>query len=211
MEKDRGGRLLAIIAICIAVAGLSVAYAALTSTLQINGTAKVTPATWGVEFDTATLSAPALTGAATVTTAPTITATSITGYDLNLTKPLDSVTYTVNVKNKGTIDAKINTFNYLTPTYVATATGDTGTSDVALVTTNLTLKLTYAVDTTVAQTGTVITAGTEVAADQILKAGQSVTLKLAVGYDLANASTALPTDVVTVSNYGATIVYGQAA
>jgi hypothetical protein len=215
MQKDRGGRLLAIVAICIAVAGLSIAYAALSSTLTINGTATVTPASWGVEFVTTSLSSPTtanggLTGAASITTTPTITTTSITGYDLGLTKPGDSVTYTFDVHNKGTIDAKITDFSFLTPTYTATATGDPGTADVALVTENLKMTLTYNTATTAAQTGTIIAADAAVAKDQILKAGQTITLKLVVSYDMAKASTALPSDKVTVSNYGATIVYGQA-
>lgn len=209
MQKDRGGRILAIVAICIAVCGLSVAYAALSSTLQINGTATVTPATWGVEFDPTTLSAPVLTGAASVTTAPTITATKIDGYNLTLTKPGDSVTYTFNVKNTGTIDAKITDFTYLTPTYTPNNT-DTAAADKTLVQKNLTIKLTYNAATTTAQTSTVIAADTEVAANQVLKAGQSVTLKLEVAYDEAKTSTELPTGTVVVSNYGATIIYGQA-
>lgn len=215
MQKDRGGRILGIIAICIAVAGLTVAYAALSSSLSINGTATVTPAQWGVSFDAASLSTPTLansglTGAASITTAPTISTTQITGYDLSLTKPGDSVTYTFDVKNTGTIDAKINTFSYLTPVYTATATGDTGTADTNLVKTNLSMKLTYAAATTVAQTGTVINADTEVAANQKLLGGQTVKLKLTVAYDMASASTTVPTDKVTVTNYGATIFYGQA-
>lgn len=38
MQKDRGFRVLAIVAICIAVVGLSIGYAALQQTLTINTT-----------------------------------------------------------------------------------------------------------------------------------------------------------------------------
>ena len=48
MEKERGAKLIAVIALLVAVAGLTIGYAAYSSTLTINGTATVDPADWNV-------------------------------------------------------------------------------------------------------------------------------------------------------------------
>ena len=74
MEKERGAKVIAIVALLIAVVGLTVGYAAYSSTLTINGTANVDPASWKVNFDykTGTSLTGATKGHAAENTAPTL-------------------------------------------------------------------------------------------------------------------------------------------
>lgn len=70
MEKERKIKVLSVAALLVAVLGLTVAFAALSQTLTINGSATVNTASWDIHFKN--LSTPTLTGNAAVTTAPTI-------------------------------------------------------------------------------------------------------------------------------------------
>lgn len=107
MEKQRKIKVISIIALIVAVLGLTVAFAALSETLTINGTASLDAATWDVHFEN--ISSPTITGDASEVSPPEITDNGITlsGININLTKPKDSVKYTVDVVNDGTINAEI--------------------------------------------------------------------------------------------------------
>lgn len=107
MQKNRGLRTLAIAAIMISLLGLVVGYSALSQTLLIGAKTTVKGADWSVHFDTTSLSEPTLTGSATVLNPATITITQI-DIDVSLTKPNDSVVYTFDVVNDGTLDAKLS-------------------------------------------------------------------------------------------------------
>ncbi len=109
MEKERKIKTLSLVAMIVAVLGLTVAFAALSQTLTINGTASVNAAEWDVHFEN--LSAPKLTGAAEVINEPTLTSDSFDGLNVKLTKPGDGVTYTFDMVNKGTVAAKIDEEN----------------------------------------------------------------------------------------------------
>lgn len=108
MEKDRGIKTLSVIALIIAVIGLSIAFAALSTTLIIDGATKLDSASWDIHFEN--LSAPTITGNAKELKRPTLSTTSIIGYEVALTKPGDSVTYEFDVKNAGSINAMIGSF-----------------------------------------------------------------------------------------------------
>lgn len=107
MEKERGAKVIAIVALLIAVVGLTVGYAAYSSTLTINGTANVDPASWKVNFDykTGTSLTGKANGHAAENTAPTLADTTISGFDVTLKAPGDSVTYNFLIKNSETLNA----------------------------------------------------------------------------------------------------------
>ena len=108
MEKERRTKALVIVVLLIVVAGLTVAFAALSTTLNINGTAYLDAAKWGIRFEN--LSSPTKIGSATTTGTAKIEETKaaeITGINVSLMAPGDKVTYTVDLVNKGTINAKI--------------------------------------------------------------------------------------------------------
>ena len=109
MEKERRTKALVVVVLLIVVAGLTIAFAALSTTLNINGTAYLDAAKWGIRFEN--LSSPTKIGSATTTGTAKIEETKaaeITGINVGLSTPGDKVTYTVDLVNKGTINAKID-------------------------------------------------------------------------------------------------------
>ena len=109
MEKERRTKALVVVVLLIVVAGLTVAFAALSTTLNINGTAYLDAAKWGIRFEN--LSSPTKIGSATTTGTAKIEETKaaeITGINVSLSTPGDKITYTVDLVNKGTINAKID-------------------------------------------------------------------------------------------------------
>ena len=109
MEKERRTKALVIVVLLVVIAGLTVAFAALSTTLNINGTAYLDAAKWGIKFEN--LSEPVSVGTATTTGTAKIEETKsaeITGINVGLSTPGDKVTYTVDLVNEGTINAKID-------------------------------------------------------------------------------------------------------
>ena len=109
MEKERRTKALVIVVLLIVVAGLTIAFAALSTTLNINGTAYLDASKWGIRFEN--LSSPTKIGSATTTGTAKIEETKaaeITDMNVSLSIPGDKITYTVDLVNKGTINAKID-------------------------------------------------------------------------------------------------------
>ena len=108
MEKERKIKVLSLVALVVAVLGLTVAFAALSQTLTINGTANVDAASWDVHFENLTSN---VVGDAKITKMPTLSNnnTYIGDFEVTLTKPGDSVEFCYDTVNDGTIDAVIST------------------------------------------------------------------------------------------------------
>ena len=109
MEKERRTKALVIVVLLIVIAGLTIAFAALSATLNINGTAYLDAAKWGIKFEN--LSEPVKGGTATTTGTAKIEeskSAEITDINVSLSTPGDKVTYTVDLVNEGTINAKID-------------------------------------------------------------------------------------------------------
>lgn len=197
MEKERGAKVIAIVALLIAVVGLTVGYAAYSSTLTINGTANVDPASWKVNFGYKT--GDSLTGTikghATETTAPTLADTTISGFDVTLKAPGDSVTYNFLIKNSGTLNAKLASFTMGTLTCAPNASSNISQEDATKLCGELTYTLTYA-------DGSTITTGTT------LDVGNSKELVLKLEWP--STSTLSVSDDVKVTIGATTFVYEQA-
>ena len=109
MEKQRRIKMLSLSAVIVAVLGLTVAFAALSTTLNIKGSAYLDAAKWGIKFEN--LSEPVKVGTTTTTGTAKIEeskSAEITEINVGLSTPGDKVTYTVDLVNKGTINAKID-------------------------------------------------------------------------------------------------------
>ncbi len=194
MEKQRKIKTIAVIALIVAVFGLTVAFAALSTTLSINGSAKVNAGSWEIYFDN--LSSASINGYASVITDPEISSskTEIEDYKVVLTSPGDSVSYTFDVVNNGTISAKIDSLTKTSPTCESLAYPEV-TSDAEIVCSNLVYTLTY-LDT-----------GDEVKVGDTLDASETKTLKLTLSY--SNSSSQIPTDDVKITGLDITFVYVQ--
>ncbi len=124
--KTKNKNLLLVI-LLIAVVGMAIGYAALSQQLVINGTANITTE-WDVHIEGITASSDNAANGATDTTTPTYTATSAT-FDVNLAYPGASASYTVYVKNGGTIGAKLQDVTGVDTANSAEPTGITYTID----------------------------------------------------------------------------------
>lgn len=104
MRNSKGLFIVGLLAIILV---MSVGYATFTTDLNINGNAEIT-GEWNVEI--IGIEAKQVNGTASAGT-PTFNATSAT-FDADLVKPGDSVTYTVTIKNKGSINATLAGTNF---------------------------------------------------------------------------------------------------
>lgn len=204
MEKNKSMKIVAIVALVLSVIGLTVAFAAMSTTLTINGTATMDPESWDIHF--ANLSEANVTLGGEVVTPPTLTATHIGDYDVKLTKPGSSVSYTFDVVNDGSLNAYLDSFTKGTPVFEGVSL-DKATADASIVENNFVYTLAYTNDTTIEQTGTIKTAGTEVAQNDQLLAGQTVNLTLTVAYK--STATEIPSDDVNITGLDASLIYAQ--
>lgn len=198
MEKERGAKVIAIVALLIAVVGLTVGYAAYSSTLNINGTANVDPASWKVNFgykDGTTSLTGTKTGHATETTAPTLEDTTISGFDVTLKAPGDSVTYNFLIKNSGTLNAELANFTMGTLTCAPNEGSKISPEDATKLCRELKYTLAYA-------DGSTITTGTT------LNHNDSKELELKLEWP--STSTLSVSDDVKVTIGTTTFVYQQA-
>ena len=111
MEKTRQIKIISLCALLAAVLGLTVAFAALSQTLTINGSAAVDAASWDIHFEKTSGKETEVKGAATFTE-PTLSGTTIENFSATLTKPGDSVTYYFDIVNNGTVDAVISSYDF---------------------------------------------------------------------------------------------------
>ena len=121
MEKNKKGSYIIMGVLSVMILGLSIAFAALSATLNINfGNVNQTVQTWNVGFDTtgspkaATASGSSATGR--TCGAATITATTVTIANTELSKPDDACRWDLVIKNSGTINAKITGITATNPT-----------------------------------------------------------------------------------------------
>lgn len=108
MRNNRFISTVTIALICVVVAGLSIAYATLSDTLNISGKATLKGTSWDIAISN--VSEAVLTGEALQMATPVYNNTSL-NLAISLTNPGDSVTYQFDVKNNGTIDARLSSIN----------------------------------------------------------------------------------------------------
>ena len=103
----------------VMILGLSIAFAALSATLNINfGNVNQTTQTWNVQFNDSAASVTASEGGTSATGrvcgTASVSATQVTVADTQLSKPGDKCTWALTVENKGSINA---TLTSITPSY----------------------------------------------------------------------------------------------
>ena len=101
--KKKSGKKVVLSLLALLLLTITVGYAALSTTLNINGTSKINNATWNVQFKNLTVTP----GSVSATKAATIDSATEIDYNVELIKPGDFYEFTVDVTNTGTIDAKL--------------------------------------------------------------------------------------------------------
>ena len=202
MEKNRGVKVVAVIALIVAVVGLTIAYASLSVTLNITGSAKVTPANWDVEFENPAVDEESKIGGADGT-APTLEGkTTLKDSQITLTKPGDSITFTFDVVNKGDIKAKLSTLTMpevSALTYEGTALEAQKTTDENTVKENIEYKLTD-------ESGSEITDGGTLVLDT--DSNQRKKMKLTMTYK--STAQSIPSAAVNISGLDISMIFEQA-
>lgn len=173
-----------LIVLCFMVGVLSVAFAALSTTLNINFS-KVTQTaqTWDVGFDITgssngtSITVNGSTGGTSTTGrscgAATVSKESVTIANTSLSKPGDKCTWNLTIKNGGTISAKLSNITSTKPTESSvTCTG----SGASLVCGNITYKL------------ATNTSGTLLTKDSVLAGGSSLPVYLIAQYTGSNVN-----------------------
>ena len=122
MEKDRSAKIIAIVALCVAVVGLSIGFATFSNNLTIKSNAKVKPNASDFDVNFSTSNTSELDG--TVSGIGTNSATAedatidnsdsptITGLKANFTEPGQKVTYSFYAHNAGKYVAYLNNVTY---------------------------------------------------------------------------------------------------
>ena len=101
--KKKSGKKVVLSLLALLLLTITVGYAALSTTLNINGTSKINNATWDVHFANLEVTS----GSVSATKAATIDSATEIDYNVELIKPGDFYEFTVDVTNTGTIDAKL--------------------------------------------------------------------------------------------------------
>lgn len=179
------------------VAAIGIVYAAYTQSLNINGTATVKANTWKIGFDN--LQTVKLTGEAQELTTPTINAdtTVIGNYSVLISKPGDSVTYTFDIVNSGTFNAKAA--EPVIGNIICTGTGTNATTDADNVCKHLTYE--WNIPESAKSNGEII-----------LNAGAKISgVTLTLTYDDTDKVevSELPTNDVAISGLDTAIVFTQ--
>ena len=173
--KDRNKRKLIIYALIGVLMITTVAYAALSTVLNVSGTVVKKGNLWNIYFTNP--SSASIVGTATGSSL-NIQASSL-NFQVSLYKPGDKVTYTVDIKNGGTIDAVLNSISL---------TGlDTAKSN------SLNYTVTYS-------------DGSAIKEGDTLNIGASRTIKITVEFD--SSATSIPESDVNLT-FGVTLIYGQ--
>ncbi len=185
-RNQREMRIITVVALCVAVICLSVAYAAMSETLKVGGSAKMTGADWNVHFANVSAST---TGVATYTM-PSISSTQLHDFGVVLTKPGDSVTFRFDIMNDGNLDAVLGTLTKSNPECSSLTSEEDGT----IVCNNLVYKLSYEDDTAV-EVGDTLTKKTYKSA------------KLVLAYK--ENATEVPSSTVNIKNLDITFIFNQ--
>ena len=115
MKMNEEKKSILLIVLIVILVSMTIAYAALSTTLSIAGTAQVSQTTWDIHFANFENESPATTSLGETNTgvlkSVTTNATKIENLKVDLKKPGDKIVYTFDIINSGTVDAKLSLFN----------------------------------------------------------------------------------------------------
>lgn len=194
MNKDRKSMYVSIIALVIAVVGVTIAYAALSTSLSVKfGKVTQSAFNWDISLKEGTVSGVSSGTNTTTCGTATIDANSITVGEITLSKPGDKCHYPLTVQNKGDVDANLASITATSPNGVSCNSDVEG----KLVCGNVTYSL--ANDTT----GTNLLKRGE---QKVFKTNGTSDFYLVVSYDVTPN---VINEEVSHTGAGFTVVYGQ--
>ena len=199
MGNDNKVKNIILAVLVVGLVGMTIAYAALTQTLNISDNEVTVASNWSVKFangGTATASSVSGNTTASINTQPTLTATTISGLRATFRKPGDKVEYEFDILNEGSIDAKLDSVVYGTPS--CTSSDSTVTSETL---TALCNKVNYSIVYTDTSTAPAVN-------DDLLN-GTANKRHCKLTVELDSTVTSLPTADVTISGLTATFNYVQ--
>ena len=193
---NRSFKIITAIALCVAVLCLSVAYASLSATLKVSGTATVEKASWGVELQKQDSLGYEVTGTGTTVSDLTIANNEIEDLKVNLKYPGAKAVIKLKAKNTGDIPAELSS---ITPaTITCDSTDETSKTNVCGAAGNLS-DSTY-IKYQVTYAGEDVTNGSSSLSDKKLASSAEKNIVITITYDsTAVTSETLPTQPVTIS------------
>ena len=205
MKSDRNKNIILIVLIVVLVS-MTIAYAALQTQLKIGNndtTATVHGGTWDVHFLANSVST-STSGTGYSLTTPSVSGSSISNVRVRFSDTDDSVTYTFVLQNAGSINAKLSAISPSTLTPSCTGLDSTSNS---IVCNNLSYTLSYYGSPTKISDGSIGTStlSGNLAVNQVLKAGEQISVQLTVSYTGQD----LPTDDVMISGLDRTLTFTQ--
>ena len=198
-----------LIVFCVA---LSIGYSALSTTLKINGVANVDGMSFKIEFQN--LSEASLTGNAVKITDPVISEdkTELKSYNVNFLDPGDSISYTFQIANNGTINAKLSEILKDTISCEGYGNGEQATIDANNVCANLEYTLKYANEEKHYDDNNLnVSMSNDIEVNDVLNAGDVKDMILTLKYKspVGGATIEEPEDDVSISGLGISLTYSQ--
>jgi hypothetical protein len=204
MKENKRMKLYILVALVFSILTISIAYAVLSTSLDISGSATVQESSWGFKLgEGISLSGKdyETTGSA-IYNEPTFDGVTAT-YNFSLSKPGDSVTYFFRIYSLGSLPGEISSILTSNPTCTSSLNVK---SDEELVCNNLLYEITYS-DGTPIQTGDVFNkTSLNTPAITCLKGaytGNVRSIKVKITFD--DKVTSVPSSTVTVNNLKTTI------
>ena len=194
---------------CVA---LSIGYSALSTTLKINGVANVDGMSFKIEFQN--LSEASLTGNAVKITDPVISEdkTELKSYNVNFLDPGDSISYTFQIANNGTINAKLSEILKDTISCEGYGNAEQAAKDATNVCANLEYTLKYINEEEhFDDSGSSKTYSNDIEVNDVLNAGDVKDMILTLKYKspVDGVTIEEPEDDVSISGLGISLTYSQ--
>ena len=211
-KKENDNKLPLIALLIVACVGLTIGYSALSTTLSIKGTASIEGMSWRIEFQN--LGEATLTGNASIISNPVISEdkTEISSYNVNFLDPGDSVSYTFQIANNGTLNAKLSEIIRDTITCEGYGNSVQATNDADNVCANLEYTLKYQEEEPHYSDDYVLTSTTtDIEVNDILNAGDVKNMILTLKYKSPTDSETItePEDDVSIAGLGIKLIYSQ--
>jgi len=125
MNKDRKSMYIAIIALVVGVIGVTIGYAALSTTLKVKfGTVTQDSFTWDVKLASGEVAGVNSGTSGTTCGTATVTDSEVNIAAIKLSKPGDKCSYRLSVKNAGDVDAVLSNISSTAPEGVSCKTGE---------------------------------------------------------------------------------------